>query len=391
MKILFDGSYLFYKSVFANSKISANNGAEYNENNKFGDNLKEQDTVIVSMLHEIQHMIEKFKNEFDISGIVWCMDGDSWRKKIYPEYKAHRKKADNINWEKLYKAHEQLGEILKEHGIIVCREQNFEVDDIMALLTYKYKNENEDFIIYSSDSDLSQLLYYTDNNIGFQYYSTLSQENFTFIDKVEQDIEKLQSCDDIFDFENNLNYTNKVIPKIIKFLKTDSKNDTFISTFNYINPKEVKINKILLGDRSDNINSIVNWKCPSTGNNKNFTDNMLSKVLNDFNLTKLELTEKIFEDKKFREDFLTACIEKANPKGTSYTYDDALSNFKRNIKICVLHRENIPSDYDKSVDFVNKLLTETPKPSFTSIINEKSNKISKAFSSEIEDDLFNSL
>jgi len=107
--------------------------------------------------------ISRFNNQFkDKYGeIVLCYDtGNYWRKDIFPEYKASRKKAqksDGIDWGRIYGYFGTVREEIKEVFPFKSMYLNhLEADDIISVLVENlYDKEN--ILIVSSDKDFQQL------------------------------------------------------------------------------------------------------------------------------------------------------------------------------------------------------------------------------------------
>lgn len=102
-----------------------------------------------------------------LNKVVVCFDSSSWRKKFYLEnkpkdygaesYKGHRVKDDSIDWESVFSIVDKVREALSEYSdFITMKVEEAEADDIIAVLTKKYKN-NETIWIASSDKDFVQL------------------------------------------------------------------------------------------------------------------------------------------------------------------------------------------------------------------------------------------
>jgi len=77
--------------------------------------------------HTILNSIRIFRNQFakDYGEMVICCDGkDNWRKKVFPEYKANRRKNrenDPTDWKTLFELlHEMREELTKYFPYKVC-------------------------------------------------------------------------------------------------------------------------------------------------------------------------------------------------------------------------------------------------------------------------------
>lgn len=117
-------------------------------------------------LNIIRSVRKKFKDQY--GEIVICADGkNSWRKSLFPYYKANRKKvrdASELNWEELFSIMNDIRTELKEtFPYKVIHLEHVEADDIIGTICHEYgkiMNVGEKFVIYSSDKDYIQLQTY---------------------------------------------------------------------------------------------------------------------------------------------------------------------------------------------------------------------------------------
>jgi len=115
------------------------------------------DTVRPAVLNTLRIYRTKFVSEFG-ELILCCDDRKTWRKDIFPNYKASRKKtraATSIDWDKLYECLNQLKEELTEwFPYKLIQVEKAEADDVIAILVELI---NERSLILSSDKDFVQL------------------------------------------------------------------------------------------------------------------------------------------------------------------------------------------------------------------------------------------
>ena len=115
------------------------------------------DTVRPAVLNALRIYRTKFVGEYG-ELILCCDDRKTWRKDIFPNYKASRKKsraATSIDWENLYVCLNQLKEELTEwFPYKLIQVEKAEADDIIAVLVGL---ANERTLILSSDKDFVQL------------------------------------------------------------------------------------------------------------------------------------------------------------------------------------------------------------------------------------------
>jgi len=112
--------------------------------------------------HTILNSIRMFRNQFtkDFGEMVICCDGkDNWRKKVFPEYKANRRKNredDPTDWKTLFELlHEMREDISKYFPYKVMHVEEAEADDIIAVIVRELSEEPT--LILSSDKDFIQL------------------------------------------------------------------------------------------------------------------------------------------------------------------------------------------------------------------------------------------
>jgi len=112
--------------------------------------------------HTILNSIRMFRNQFtkDFGEMVICCDGkDNWRKKLFPEYKANRRKNrenDPTDWKTLFELlHEMREELSKYFPYKVMHVEEAEADDIIAVIVRELSEEPT--LILSSDKDFIQL------------------------------------------------------------------------------------------------------------------------------------------------------------------------------------------------------------------------------------------
>ena len=119
--------------------------------------------------HTILNSVRMFRNQFtkDYGEMVICCDGkDNWRKKVFPEYKANRRKNredDPTDWKTLFELlHEVREELTKYFPYKVMHIDDAEADDIIGVLIENLAQDDRlpPTLILSSDKDFIQLQKY---------------------------------------------------------------------------------------------------------------------------------------------------------------------------------------------------------------------------------------
>lgn len=108
--------------------------------------------VITNLLH----LSKNYSSEY--GDLVLALEGKSWRKDVYPEYKAHRVKKrteSEVNWDEMYVVINDLSDALRDQfAIKAIKVDRAEGDDVIAALV---RNSSEKSLIVSSDKDFKQL------------------------------------------------------------------------------------------------------------------------------------------------------------------------------------------------------------------------------------------
>jgi len=179
--------------------------------------------------------------------VVLCMDNKSWRKDYYEQnktkfddlttqsYKGQRIKSDEVDWKTVYGIFEDTVESLKYHSdFFVVKAEKAEADDVIAVLTKKFKHTETVWIV-SSDKDFNQL---QDTNVHI--YDPLKQQ---FRPKVDVETFKKihimigDSSDNIKPIKSRLG--EKTALKMLKDL------NTYLQT-NFDMKERYEFNKILI-------------------------------------------------------------------------------------------------------------------------------------------------
>jgi 5'-3' exonuclease len=124
------------------------------------------DSMIGMAFHMILHSMKKEYIKWGGTHCVFYIEGRSWRKDVYPEYKANRKVAFAQQTAKEQEDHLLLVEafddlvdyIDKKTNITVLRNPHAEADDMISIFIEAHPNDKH--VLISSDSDFFQLLRY---------------------------------------------------------------------------------------------------------------------------------------------------------------------------------------------------------------------------------------
>lgn len=243
-----------------------------------------EDMVRHMILNSLRMYNLKYRKEY--GQMVLACDGGSWRREIFPQYKANRKTsrdASGLDWKEFFRILGMVRDEIKEHlPYKVIHIQNVEADDIIGTLTEKTQNfgENEPVMIISADKDFIQLQQYSNvrqfspmtkafvkENKPFKYLyehimrgdsgdgipNVLSPDN-TFVDKIrqkpistkkiEQWIASYDSLDKVMDEATYRNFQrNRALIDLSKV--PQDKKALIINTFESVKPNSNVLNYLI--------------------------------------------------------------------------------------------------------------------------------------------------
>jgi 5'-3' exonuclease len=162
--ILLDLSQFLITSVFAQMKPGSYNYS------------LDEDLLRHILLNSIRAVKVKNKEYGDV--VIACDDKDYWRKRIFPYYKANRKKArdeSGLDWNTIFQSlHKFKAELRENFPYKIVQVPHVEADDIIAVLCKEF-HMNEDIVIASSDKDYLQLQKYR----GVIQYNPITKKEMT--------------------------------------------------------------------------------------------------------------------------------------------------------------------------------------------------------------------
>lgn len=115
-------------------------------------------------LHVTLNSIRKAWKDFEGKHVVFCLEGRSWRKDVYPPYKRQRSDAraalspreqeeEKVFWETF----DEFKEYVKNKtNCTVLQDPSLEADDLIAGFIQNHPNDNH--VIISTDGDFAQLI-----------------------------------------------------------------------------------------------------------------------------------------------------------------------------------------------------------------------------------------
>jgi len=320
--IIFDGNYLFYKTLFI---FRAEGGKKVLEPKR------QQEDFIRKVATDMAYAIRQFGAP---QRIIFTIDGRSWRKDVEIEenagYKSNRSKDSNIDWDSFFKCMNEFADILKDQGIIVSRIDRAEGDDLMYLWTQLLLSQGQNSIVITGDKDLLQVV----RNSSKGGYAVVYNPNSKSRRIYGHDglIEWLKKDDtvDLFDTSSFIKTGKDLINHALKNIPL-----TEMDPLNFL-----KI-KVLKGDDGDGVPSIFHWKSKNGKTTNRITDKRAQAIIEHIN-------ENLGSDdwNVFKYPEIAGAVCKGIKAVTKQDSDPEVIKDKlsRNITLMVLHKNTIPGD-----------------------------------------------
>lgn len=329
--LMIDGNYFVYSRLYV---MPRRKGKQLLETEK--DQGQFMRKLCIDFASEIRKMTP-FVDE-----VVIAVDSKSWRKDFYPEaeYKGTRKSDDSVNWAAVYRIYDEFRALLQKNGVIIQQTPGAEADDILFARATELNNQGKNCIVWTGDRDLIQLVDYTQATDGYTlwYYNTkrnlLAFEGFNEL--LEETTGDSVSADELlFDLNNSDISSDEMKGKLKEWIRSNRVNIEEIDSRAFI------FKKILVGDKSDNIQSVVTYtKAMKNGKVRTFsiTDKQADKILAQY--------EKDFGRFEVEQLFLPAVIDKMadviyRVNGNS-TIESIKQTLRLNIQLMLLHVRTIP-------------------------------------------------
>ena len=284
-----------------------------------------------------------------VDQIVVAVDSKSWRKDLFPtaEYKGTRVADSSVNWENVFNVYTEFQDILAKQGVIIHKVPGAEADDILFGWSTQLNNEGKNCIVWTGDRDLIQLVNYNNATDAYTlwYYNSkrklLAFEGFETLINKPNEIQI--SNDDLLFNMGSADVLNDQLKG--DFINWIAKNGVEIEE---INCDDFIFSKILQGDKSDNIQSVVSWtKRTSTGSIRNYsiTEKQATQILEKYR----EIEGNFHIDHFFSEEQVITIVNMIHDVVGKSTIDEIRLRFNQNLDLMLLHYNTIPGGIQKAI------------------------------------------
>lgn len=301
-----------------------------------------------------------------VDQIVVAVDAKSWRKDLFPDaqYKGTRTHDDSINWKAVFGVYAEWQKILEQRGIIIHQVQGAEADDVMYGWSTQLNSEGKNCIAWTGDRDLIQLVNYNQATDAYTLWYYNSKKKLIAFEGFE-DVMASRKTSTMTNDELLFNIASE--EATYDKLKEDfqawmDKNRVEVQE---INCDDFVFGKILQGDKSDNIPSVITWtKAASNGKIRNYslTEKHCVKILEQYKKEESEFTiEHFFNRGQVNKlvDIIYRVVGKSDPK-------EIRIRFNQNLDLVLLHYNTIPLAIQKGI-YNNIEVDRNVLPEFSNI------------------------
>ncbi len=325
--LLIDGHNFLFRSLYVlpqkkNKKLLSDNESCDLFVSKLSQNIN-------AVLREMEPLVDR---------CILTLDSRSWRNDLkLVDYKGTRKQDESIDWSGFDNCIEKFVKDIEKYNIVLSKTKQAEADDLIFMWSTLLNSKNIPVIIYSSDRDMLQLVSTHSSGTDTLLWSDVTKKIY-----VPKDFDKLVH-----------NESESFMESFIKGSSSVDIYDRFANLEQSIRKRKLDkieidsvkfiFNKVLVGDKSDNISSIYTYE--KNGRTYNVTEAKAEKILEKF----VEKTGSLNPEYLYTEDTLevlaNACVEVI----PNSTHDDVLSAIKRNIKYMVLSKQVIPEEVSNNM------------------------------------------
>ncbi len=337
--LLIDGNYFVFSRLFVLPKPKG--GALL-----LGDD-KQKSQFMRKLAIDFASEMRKLKMFVD--DVVLTVDSKSWRKDLFPDaqYKGTRKQNKTVDWTAVYEVYEAFQQIVAKKGVTVHQIQGAEADDVIFGWSTMLNARGKSCIVWTGDRDLIQLVNYSNTNDAHTvwYYNTKKSlygyKGFE-ADMAESASKDMTEDDMLFNMGGQHMMRDAYQRDIMSWVKANKINITEIDCDEFI------FKKILVGDKSDNIQSVVTWqKEMKNGKLRNYsiTDKTAETIWKQY----------IKEYDNFTIDFLFSSEAKDILSDIIYRVVGQTNttliktNLTTNIALMLLHNKTIPDPIQKAI------------------------------------------
>ena len=327
--LLIDGNYFLHSRLFVLPRPK--NGVMLEDEASRASLMRKLAIDLASEVRKMRGFIDK---------VVVAVDARSWRKDLFPtaEYKGTRKADSSIDWNAVYGVYEEFQNILQKHGVVVHKIEGAEADDVLFGWSTLLINRGRNSIIWTGDKDLIQLVNYSKANDSYAlWYSPVQKSLYCFKDFI--DVLNTSETTNTDDLLFNLSTYSGVKEEYKIAIKDWIQSNKVKLT--EVNCDEFMFNKLLIGDKSDNIPSVVLWQKEMKGGKLrtySITEKLADKIFQQYN----KENSQFVIDQLFNKDEIEKLADVVYRVIGKSSIAQIKNNISQNMSLMMLHTKVIP-------------------------------------------------
>lgn len=336
--LLIDGNYFVFSRLFVLPKPKT--GQLLGDDKQMSQFMRKLAIDFASEMRKLKMFVDD---------VVLTVDSKSWRKDLYPEadYKGTRKQSSDVNWQGVYSVYEEFQKILQAKGVTVHQIQGAEADDVIFGWSTALNNRGKSCIVWSGDRDLIQLVNYSKTNDAHTIWYYNTKKSLYAYEGFEKDMNTsiandMNNDDLLFNMGGEHMTRDAYQTNILSWVKDLKIEVTEVDCDRFI------FNKILIGDKSDNIPSVVTWQKEMKGGKLrtySITEKMADTIYDQFIKELDNFTIEYLFNTEYKNK-LTDIIYRVVGHGNLNLIKSALSN---NIALMLLHTKTIPDSIQEAI------------------------------------------
>jgi len=336
--LLIDGNYFVFSRLFVLPKPKT--GQLLGDDKQMSQFMRKLAIDFASEMRKLKMFVDD---------VVLTVDSKSWRKDLYPEadYKGTRKQSSDVNWQGVYSVYEEFQKILQAKGVTVHQIQGAEADDVIFGWSTALNNRGKSCIVWSGDRDLIQLVNYSKTNDAHTIWYYNTKKSLYAYEGFEKDMNTsiandMNTDDLLFNMGGEHMTRDTYQTNILSWVKDLKIEVTEVDCDRFI------FNKILIGDKSDNIPSVVTWQKEMKGGKLrtySITEKMADTIYDQFIKELDNFTIEYLFNTEYKNK-LTDIIYRVVGHGNLNLIKSALSN---NIALMLLHTKTIPDSIQEAI------------------------------------------
>ncbi len=348
VSVIIDGNYLFHKTFAIFSDYGSKQPGEVLSQ------ASEQGMFMRKIITDLCYAL----NQLPTNGhVIFCKDSRSWRKDLKIEradYKSSRIKDEKVDWGSFFDLMDEFGKFLENNGYIYSTAQAAEGDDLLWFWNDKLKRDGHNVVVLSGDKDSHQLVSCDDT--WTICWNANSKNNKIFCSNNWKT--------DYLDNERETSIFN------LDFV-ADSEKDKMLNlsssaTMEFTNPEKLTFEKILTGDKGDDVPSVFAYE-KTPGKFYKLTKAKAEAIYESYKQSGWGSSrlEDVWKDDEFKDWISGYVLRSIGYTDNKDNRKEVANNYHENAQLVWLSDQVIPENVLANMEFSFSTTRKEIKPALT--------------------------